>query len=120
MVKVVTKPAKSHVSLVVPQEALLTDSDGDFVYVIDENEVAHRRDVQLGVEIGTSREITSGLAPGEKIITRGLHSVRPEMPVKPNYPSTDASSRAPSELARESEFDLPAVKTDGELPEGTN
>ncbi|MDR3075673.1 MAG: efflux RND transporter periplasmic adaptor subunit [Synergistaceae bacterium] len=119
IVRVATKPAKVHVAPVVPQEALLSDAGGDFVYVIDENDVAHRRAVSLGVEIGTSREIVSGLEPGEKVIMRGLQGVRPETPVKPNYPQTDAASKNPADLARESGFDLPAVSGDSPA-EGKN
>jgi RND family efflux transporter MFP subunit len=113
MVKVITKPKASHVSPVVPQEAIMSDTNGDYVYVIGEGDVAHRRDVELGVEIGTSREILGGLSAGDKIISSGLHNVRPEVPVKPNYPSTDASTKTPADLARESGYDLPAV-TSGE------
>jgi RND family efflux transporter MFP subunit len=109
MVRVLTKPVKARVAPVVPQEAILSDSGGDFVYVIDENDVARRRDVNLGAEIGSSREITSGLAAGEKVITRGIQAVRPESPVKPSYPLEGAPKGA-ADLARESGYDLPAVE----------
>ena len=109
MVRVLTKPAKARVAPVVPQEAILSDSGGDFVYVIDETDVARRRDVSLGAEIGSSREITSGLTPGERIITRGIQAVRPESPVRPSYPAEGAQKGA-ADLARESGYDLPAVK----------
>ncbi|MDR1651300.1 MAG: efflux RND transporter periplasmic adaptor subunit [Synergistaceae bacterium] len=106
MVRVNTKPVKSRTAPIVPQEALLADSSGDFVYVIDENNAAQRRGVSLGTETGTYREIVSGLASGEKIIVKGLHNVRPGMTVRPNYPSADQAAKSPSELARESGYDL--------------
>jgi RND family efflux transporter MFP subunit len=119
MVRVVTKPVRNHVAPVVPQEAIISDSQGDFVYVIDEGDIAQRRDVKLGVEVGMSREIVSGLQPGEKVIARGIQNVRPQMPVKPHYPQTETDSRSPADLARESTYDLPAVG--GQRPaEGNN
>lgn len=109
MVRVVTKPARERIAPVVPQEAIITDSRGDFVYMIGEGDVAQRRDLTLGVEIGTSREVIAGLEPGDKVIVRGIQNVRPGMPVRPNYPQTGSSSKSPAELARESGFDLPVV-----------
>ena len=118
MVRVITKPARERIAPVVPQEAIISDAMGDFVYVIGDGDVAERRDVNLGVEVGTSREIVSGLAPGEKVIARGVQNVRPQMQVSPYFPQTDASSMSPAELTRESGFDLPVVR--GNRTEGDN
>jgi RND family efflux transporter MFP subunit len=107
LVKVTTKPLTNHVSPIVPQEAVMADSIGDYVYVIEDGDVARRRDVKLGAEIGASREVISGLVSGEKVIVSGLQNVWPDFPVKPGYPSAGAS-KTPSELARESGYDLPA------------
>jgi RND family efflux transporter MFP subunit len=108
MVRVRTKPSRAHVAPVVPQEAIITDSRGDFVYLIDENDTAQRRDVALGAQVGVSREIVSGLEPGDRVVLRGVQNLRPEMPVRPHFPQAD-ESRTPAQLARESAFDLPAV-----------
>jgi len=115
-VRVAVKPASSRVTPVVPQEAVLTDQAGDFVYVIDSDNVAHRRNVSVGVEIGTTREVTSGLTAGERVVLRGFQNVRPESPVRPTFLSTSASDKSPADLARESGYDLPAV----DATEGTN
>jgi RND family efflux transporter MFP subunit len=113
MVRVLTKPVKSHVSAVIPLEAVLSDGEGTFVYVIDESNVAHRRDISLGVEFGTTREVLSGLEAGEKIVLRGLQNVRPETPVNPSYLSDDVN-RSPADLAKESGYDLPSVSSKDE------
>jgi RND family efflux transporter MFP subunit len=113
MARVLTKPVKSHVSAVIPLEAALSDEAGTFVYVIDENNVAHRRDISLGVEFGTTREVLSGLEAGEKIVLRGLQNVRPETPVNPSYLSDDVN-RSPADLAKESGYDLPSVGSQDE------
>ncbi|MDR1133362.1 MAG: efflux RND transporter periplasmic adaptor subunit [Synergistaceae bacterium] len=121
LVKVATKPLESHVAPIVPQGAVMSDAASDYVYVIGDGDLAHRRDVTLGAEIGASREVVSGLAAGEKVIVSGLQNVRPESPVRPSYPVIGAS-KTPAELARESGYDLPAVgqSDDGNLEEGKN
>jgi RND family efflux transporter MFP subunit len=119
LVKVTTKPLKSHIAPIVPQEAVMSDAASDYVYLIDDGNLARRRDVKLGAEIGTSREVISGLTPGEKVIVSGLQNVRPESPVRPSYPSAEAS-KTPAELARESGYDLPAVMPGESSDEGKN
>ena len=109
MVRVLTKPARARVAPVVPKEAVITDSRGDFVYVIGDGDVTQRRDVTLGTEVGTSREILSGLEPGERVIARGVQNVRHGMPVRPHFPQTDVSLKTPAELASQSGYDLPIV-----------
>ena len=117
LVKVMTRPIKSRVVPLVPQEAVMSDAAGDYVYVIGDGDVAQRRGVTLGAEIGASREVVSGLAAGEKVIVSGLQNVRPDSPVRPSYP-VDGASKTPAELARESGYDLPAVGQPGGSPEG--
>lgn len=69
--------------IMVPQKALAADGQGDYVYVVDSDSIAHRRSVTLGAESGSMRQVTSGLMEGDTIIRRGLQSVRDGMPVSP-------------------------------------
>ncbi|MDR3164003.1 MAG: efflux RND transporter periplasmic adaptor subunit [Synergistaceae bacterium] len=120
LVKVMTKPIKSRVAAIVPQEAVMSDAAGDYVYVIGDGNVVRRRGVTLGTEIGASREVVSGLTAGEKVIVSGLQNVRPESPVRPSYPAA-GTSKTPADLARESGYDLPAIGQSGESSdEGKN
>ncbi|MDR0652123.1 MAG: efflux RND transporter periplasmic adaptor subunit, partial [Synergistaceae bacterium] len=119
LVKVMTKPVKSRVAPIVPQEAVMSDAAGDYVYVIGDGDVARRRDVTLGAEIGASREVLSGLAAGEKVIVSGLQNARPDSPVRPSYPSGE-TSKSPADLARESGYDLPGVTPGEGSEEGKN
>ena len=119
LVKVMTRPLENRIAPIVPQEAVMSDAAGDYVYVIGDGDVAHRRDVTLGAEIGASREVLSGLAAGEKVVVSGLQNVRPESPVRPSYP-TAGTSKTPAELARESGYDLPVVTPGEGSEEGKN
>ena len=106
MAKVSIKHAKPRSSLIVAQAAVLTDGEGDYVYVVDEANIAHQRRIQLGAEIGTMREVISGLDSGEKIIISGLQMVRPESPVNPSPARDREDAKTPAELARESGYDI--------------
>ena len=116
MVSVATKPAKKHVAPVILQESILADEQGDYVYVVDESNVAHQRRVKLGAELGQMREIVSGLRAQEKVIVYGTQFVRPEMTVAPEMmPSAEASKTA-VELAKESTKDVPILSSDRSGP----
>lgn len=111
MVRVETKPVKSRVSVVIPQEAILADMQGDYVYTLDGNNVVHQSRVVLGVEAGSMREVTSGLEGGEKIVVRGLQNIRPEVTVNPTLQQTNGN-KTPAELAQESVHDVKPVSGD--------
>ena len=108
MVRILTQPIQSHVAAVIPQESVLADGQGDFVYVVDANNTVHKRNVTLGTEIGSMREVLSGLESGERIVARGLQSVRPEMTVNPALRNGNGT-KTPAELAMESGKDMQTV-----------
>ena len=54
--------------VVVPYEYIGTDSEGDYVFVI-ENGLLVRRPVTIGLSTSTDAEITEGLEEGETIVT---------------------------------------------------
>lgn len=110
LVRITVKPSETHISPVIPQESVMADSQGDYVYVVDASNIVHRRSVSLGIEYGVMREVISGVKPDEVIVRRGLQSVRPEIEVSP-APIRDASTTTlePSELAMESGYDLAPI-----------
>jgi RND family efflux transporter MFP subunit len=123
-VRVLAKPAVRRVGLVIPQESVLADAEGDYVYVVDEANIAHRRAVTLGGEVGAMREVISGLESGEKVVLRGVQSVRPESSVNPAPQRSGSEAKTPAELAMESGYDLESADgqpsanaSGGSLPE---
>lgn len=66
---------------VVSQEAVLTDKDGSFVYVIDEKELAQPRRVQTGMLAEGLVAITSGVQVGDRVVIKGVQKVIPGHPV---------------------------------------
>jgi len=70
-------------ALLVDDKAVLTDQDRKYVYVVDKEGKAQRRDVQLGRIADGLRIIEGGLAAGDKVIVGGVQKVfMPGMPVQ--------------------------------------
>lgn len=70
-------------ALLVTDRAIGTDQDLKYVYVVNAEKVAKRRDVKLGRFKDGLRVIEKGLQPDEQVIVNGIQSVRPEMKVDP-------------------------------------
>ncbi|HUP22676.1 MAG TPA: efflux RND transporter periplasmic adaptor subunit [Thermoanaerobaculia bacterium] len=61
-------------AVVIPKRALVLESIGDTVYVLEDG-VARRREVSLGYDEADLVEVISGLQPGERVIVVGQDSV---------------------------------------------
>ncbi len=62
--------AVSSGAVVVPSDAILTSSDKQYVYVVDDD-TARRADITTGLTGSGLTEVTSGLAAGEQLVTVG-------------------------------------------------
>ncbi|MET1023319.1 MAG: efflux RND transporter periplasmic adaptor subunit [Pseudoxanthomonas sp.] len=70
-------------AMLVDDKAVLTDQDRKYVYVVDGQGKAQRRDVQLGRLADGLRIVSSGLKAGDKVIVDGVQKVfMPGMPVQ--------------------------------------
>lgn len=58
-------------AVIVPIEALVPDGEGYKVFVVDDNDVAHERAVQLGGRTSTVARVVDGLKAGERVVTYG-------------------------------------------------
>jgi membrane fusion protein (multidrug efflux system) len=63
-------------ALAVPRAAILSDQQGDYVYIIDAQNKAQIRRIQLGQSTPSTAVITNGLKEGELVISEGLQRVR--------------------------------------------
>ncbi|MFP4161802.1 MAG: efflux RND transporter periplasmic adaptor subunit [Ectothiorhodospira sp.] len=72
-------------ALVIPQTAITSgpEPESKAVFVVDEEDHARLRIVELGPESADGVIVRSGLEPGERVVTDGLVNVRPDAPVKP-------------------------------------
>jgi len=82
--------AKQDVIMISP-EAISTDQDRKFVYVVEPDNTVAYRQVTLGSEINGMRIVTSGLNEGDLVIVNGIMKVRPGVPVVPEILQAAAS-----------------------------
>jgi RND family efflux transporter MFP subunit len=81
----------------MPEEALIFRAAGTQVAVVDANNRVHLRDITLGHNLGTTVQVTSGLAAGDRLVNNppaGLlegETVQPVTPV-PGYASAQTSA----------------------------
>lgn len=69
-------------AVLIDDKAVLTDQDRKYVYVVDGEGKAQRRDIQPGAMVEGLRIVKSGLQAGDKVIIAGLQKVfMPGMPV---------------------------------------
>jgi len=86
-------------AILVPQQAVLQGAQGHFVVVVDKEEKAQIRPVQVGPWYGDDWFVLGGLAAGDVVVTDGMVRLAPGVPVKvvaahENRPA--AEGKAPS------------------------
>ena len=69
-----------HTAVVIPRDALLRKPDGGIsVWILDDSgdePVVRERSVRIGVDMGQLVEARSGVAAGERVVTRGNEALR--------------------------------------------
>ncbi|KAA5972293.1 MULTISPECIES: efflux RND transporter periplasmic adaptor subunit [Pantoea] len=69
-------------AMLIDDKAVLTDQDRKYVYVVDGEGKAQRRDIQPGAMVEGLRIVKAGLQSGDRVIVAGLQKVfMPGMPV---------------------------------------
>ncbi len=74
--------SETYTAIKVPEQCIATDQGAKYVYVVDGDNVAQRRNIQLGSLRDGWRIIKSGVVAGDKVVYRGLQRVRPGKPVQ--------------------------------------
>lgn len=67
----------------IPRAAVLSDQQGDYVYVVDGQNRAQVRRIHLGQSTPSTAVVTSGLKEGELVISEGVQRARPGEVVSP-------------------------------------
>ncbi len=76
-------PVKANV---IPRRAVQSDLEGDFVMVLQDDNVAERRNVELGPQTEQGVIIHSGINADDVVLTKGLQRVRNGMTVRIEEP----------------------------------
>ncbi|MCS3445229.1 MULTISPECIES: efflux RND transporter periplasmic adaptor subunit [Bradyrhizobium] len=69
--------------LAIPRSAVLSDQQGEYVYVVGAENKAEQRRIQLGQSTATIAAVTSGISLGDKVVVEGLQKVKPGEVVAP-------------------------------------
>ena len=65
------EPAK----IAVKVSAVMFEGEKRFVYVVGDDDVAERREIKTGVQIGDLQLVESGLSSDERVVVTGIHKV---------------------------------------------
>jgi len=82
-------------AVVVAQSALQVDQQGVYVLIIDAEQKAQVRRVQIGANQGAGVVVTQGLTEGELVIVEGAQKVRPGQAVTATPPQSPEGDAAP-------------------------
>jgi membrane fusion protein (multidrug efflux system) len=79
-------------SLIIPRAAVLSDQEGDYVFVLDGQNQARRADVKLGETFDANQVVDSGLKEGQRVVVDGVQRVHAGIVVTPATPEPVAGS----------------------------
>jgi|WetSurMetagenome_2_1015567.scaffolds.fasta_scaffold17673_2 membrane fusion protein, multidrug efflux system len=82
-VRAVMEEGVNRQALLVPQQAVSRDPKGNpFTLIVDAQNKVQQRPLTIERDIGATWLVSSGLAPGDRVIVEGMMKVRPGVPVK--------------------------------------
>ena len=70
-------------ALLIPDEAIAIDQSRKIVFVVDENNIAQTRRVEVAQKVRGLRVVREGLEPHDRVIVNGIQRVRPGIEVAP-------------------------------------
>jgi membrane fusion protein (multidrug efflux system) len=97
-VTVLVEGVQPVMALGIPRKAVLSDQQGDYVYVVGSDNKVEQRRIQLGQSTPVTAVVAGGLKDGEMVVTDGIQRVRPGIEVSPGpaSPAPSASSASKS------------------------
>lgn len=72
---------ESEQRLLIPQQSVLEDMQGRYVFIVDDEDNVARKNVELGQRHGVMWIVESGLDEGDRVIVNGIQKVRSGMTV---------------------------------------
>jgi membrane fusion protein (multidrug efflux system) len=76
----------------IPRAAVLSDQGGNYVLLVGGGNKVEERRIQLGQSTTTIAAVSTGLAPGEKVIVEGLQHLKAGQVVAPGPANDDVKS----------------------------
>jgi membrane fusion protein (multidrug efflux system) len=82
-------------ALAIPRIAVLSDQQGDYVFVVNADNKVEQRRIKLGQSTPTVAIVMSGLKEGERVITEGVQRARPGALVSPSPAAAGPAAAGP-------------------------
>jgi multidrug efflux system membrane fusion protein len=79
-------------AIVVPSQAVQTGQNGEFIFVVHEDQTVEARPVRAGIIYNGSQIIDTGVKPGETVVTDGQVRLKPGTKVAVSQSSTSTNS----------------------------
>ena len=95
-VSVLVEGIEPVMALGIPRASVLSDQQGDYVYVVDAQNHAEQRRIKLGQSTATTAVVMSGLKEGEMVVVDGIQRVRPGIAVAPGPASSTPAASKPA------------------------
>jgi len=70
-------------SLSVPDTSIMMEGEKSYIYIVSDENIANKTEVQIGLRGDSKVEILSGINEGDQIVAEGLKKVRPKGKIKP-------------------------------------
>jgi len=109
LVTVILEDTEKTEAIAIPRAAVLSDQEGDYVYVVGADNKAMQRRIKLGQSTPPYAAVLSGLTEGENVIVDGIQRVRPGQVVAPGPASASLPTPAPGSPALGSAAPAPAA-----------
>jgi RND family efflux transporter MFP subunit len=97
-------------ALLVPEEAVVSDLTARFLWVLKPDGTVERTPVELGGRHGNLRVVRNGLAAEDKVVIKGVQTLRPGTKVTPHEDSIADPNGAPAQSDKNS---LPMTPASG-------
>ena len=101
-VNVVAEATKPKRVVLVPQIAVSESTQGTYVWVVDDKNVAKQKFIKISNQEGDKWIVKEGLSVGEKVITKGFQTLRDGITVAPELPADENAQEGISENAEQS------------------
>ncbi len=88
---VLLRLAQDENATIVPSQAVQTGQKGDYVYIVKSDSTAEMRQVKVARTVDGDSVISSGLQPGETVVTDGQLSLIPGIKVQVRNPASNSA-----------------------------
>ncbi|MFK5921050.1 MAG: efflux RND transporter periplasmic adaptor subunit [Verrucomicrobiota bacterium] len=87
-------PEEVKAAILVPRQAIQRDMQGDFVLVVNEENMVERRNVTASDVVGETKIIKKGLEANERVVVQGLQRAREGIEVNPKEAADSDQKKA--------------------------